>query len=296
MKRVNLLEYFELAEALAKARQATSVDTSKGGSIYISLWALPPKLSAFIAEDNGFGTCKHAAADLAGTISSWISANVMPNDTFSPDLFEKDFSSWQYSEIPRKIDSFRSVFEAESHDVDVYSVGQIAIYKTQALVSNASHVIPDEIRSEMPEEAIKEFDDAGRCLAFDLPTACGFHALRATELVIDAYLKDFGVTKSMKSWNDFIKAVQDLIEAKNKEPKPSQKVGAMLDRMRSLDRNPLMHPRDALDAVGANHLFSLSAITVAEMIKDARRIKAANVVPLLAANAGSDLVNEQAAE
>ncbi len=294
MKRVNLLEYFELAESLANAKRATSVDNSKGGSLYIALWGLPPKLRDFLQEDNGFNTSKYAAADLAGTVEGWISTNVFQNGQFSTDLFDKDFSSWEYSGLPKKIDAFRSVFEAECHDVDVYSVGQIAIYKTQALVANGSHVIPEEYRKDMSEESLKEFDDAGRCLAFDLPTACGFHALRGTELVMDDYLRSFGVTKVMRSWNDYIQTFQKLRENKDAKRKPSEKVSAMLDRMRTLDRNPLMHPREVLDTVGANHVFSLSAITVVEMIKDRGSGSSDSAVALLAANAGADLPSEQA--
>jgi hypothetical protein len=296
VKRVNLLEYFELAESLTNAKRATSLDNSKGGNLYIALWQLPPKLRDFLQEDNGFNASKYAAAELAGTVDGWISTNVLQNEQFSSDLFDKDFSSWEYGSIPKKIDAFRSVFEAECHDVDVYSVGQIAIYKTQALVANGSHVIPEEYRMEMSEEALKEFDDAGRCLAFDLPTACGFHALRGTELVMDGYLKSFGVTKNMKSWNDYIQTFQKLRESKDAKRKPSEKVSAMLDRMRTLDRNPLMHPREVLDNVGANHVFSLSAITVVEMIKDRRQGASDNAVALIAANAGAELSGEQAAE
>ena len=44
----------------------------------------------------------------------------------------------------------------------------------------------------------------------------------------------------------------------------------MLDRMRQLDRNPLMHPRDRLDEMGADTLFSIGLATITEMAKDLR--------------------------
>ncbi|MBX4892103.1 hypothetical protein [Rhizobium bangladeshense] len=297
VKRVNLFEYFELAENLAKAKKTLSGESVKGGALYFGLAGLPIKLDAFIKEQNGFGTCKHSASELKTTIEGWLPANVWPDGEALPtENFDKDFAGWEYRHMPTKIDTFRSVFEAECHDVDFYSVGQIAIYKTRDLVANASHVIPDEFRFGMTNEALKEFDDAGRCLAFDLPTACGFHALRGTELVMDDYLKAFGVTKKIVSWNDYIKAAEDLAKSEKPGPKPSQKVTAMLDRMRSLDRNPLMHPRDELDTSSANHLFSLAAVTVAEMIKDMRTIKGAGTVALIAAKAGAGLPDEQPAE
>jgi hypothetical protein len=44
----------------------------------------------------------------------------------------------------------------------------------------------------------------------------------------------------------------------------------MLDRMRELDRNPLMHPSDTLDEVGADSLFKLGIVTITELAKDMR--------------------------
>jgi len=297
VKRINLFEYFEIAEAMQHAKRTLARESVNGGSLYFGLIGLPEKLAAFIEEKNGFSTCKHSAIELRKAIEDWISANVW-SDTgdFSKAKFDQEFNSWQYKYLTAKIDTFRSVFEAECHDVEFYSVGQVAIYKTRDLVANASHTIPEEFRAGMSVEALKEFDDAGRCLAFDLPTACGFHALRGTELVMDDYLRAFGVKKNFVSWNEYIKAAEALAADDKPEPKPSKKVTAMLDRMKSLDRNPLMHPRDELDAGGADQLFRLATITVAEMIKDIRRVKGVDVVALIAANAGAELSSDQAAE
>jgi hypothetical protein len=116
---------------------------------------------------------------------------------------------------------------------------------------------------------MSEFDSAGKCLAFDLATACGFHSLRAVELMILRYLRAFDAkTDNLKTWFDYVKAVE---EAECEGRKPSRKVAQMLDRMRDLDRNPLMHPRDTLDVTQADMLFSLAAITVVEMARDMRQ-------------------------
>ncbi|WP_278056877.1 hypothetical protein [Mesorhizobium sp. WSM4982] len=272
MKRVNLIEYFELAEELHVAkRNLSSEGTVKGGLVWVSTSGLSKSLYDFANDDNGFSTSKTVARDLSSTIAGWIDANLMDGSdsppTFSTDNFDKDFHSWQLSAIRTKIDTFRSVFAAECAEVDVYSVGQISLYKTSDLVSSASKTLPAEIRASIPFEAAVEFDDAGRCLAFGLPTACGFHALRGLELAIDGYLRAFGVTKKMNSWNDYVTAAKDLAEG-SADKKPAKKVVQMIDRMRDLDRNPLMHPRDTLDEIGADMLFRSSAITVYEIVKD----------------------------
>jgi hypothetical protein len=273
VKRVNLLDYFSLAEGLQSAKKATVPDTTKGGNLYFSFLGLPARLRTFVADDNGFKTCKHVATELADEIDAWVNRELMDGDSPSsivPDNFNKDFAtSWQLGGIPGKIDAFKHVFEVECRDVDVYSVGQVSIYKTSSLVASGSEILPLEARGSVPPEALKEFDNAGRCLAFDLPTACGFHALRALELVMDSYLTTFDVrTEAMKSWNDYIQAAKKLAEDKTAIKRPSPKVTAMLDRMRELDRNPLMHPRDTLDETSANMLLNLSAITAVEMVRD----------------------------
>lgn len=271
VKRVNLVEYFDLSEALYVAKKGTELESSKGINVYVSVWSLTAKLKAFVADDNGFSACKHVANSLADAIQNWIAKNVMEDANpvaFDTAKFEKDYYKWQYGEIATKIDAFRSVFEAECRDVDVYSVGQVSIYKTSALVSAGAGLLPTEMHSKVGIEVLEEFNNAGRCLAFSLPTACGFHALRGLELVMDSYLRSFGVTKKMNSWNDYIVEAKKLVEATGKGRKPSAKVTTMLDRMRELDRNPLMHPRNTLDDMSANTLFQLAGITVVEMVKD----------------------------
>lgn len=296
VKRVNLLEYFELAEAMHSAKKSLGAQTLKGSAVWIATYELPIKLANFIKDDNGFSTSKRAAKELSDVVSTWVGSNLMDGDSpakFSHAKLDEEFTDWQVSEIPNKIESFRNVFAAECAEVDVYTVGQISIYKTSALVSDGAGIIPADIQPDMPVETLIEFNSAGRCLAFDLPTACGFHALRGLELVMDEYLRFFGVdTSKTKSWSDYIKAAIKLIEShpEEHEKRPSPKVAAMLDRMRELERNPLMHPRDTLDAVQANMLFQLCAITVVEIARDMKAKK--DVRKLMPSSVVKRLVNE----
>lgn len=295
MKRVNLLEYFELAESVMSAKSGLSTSSStKAASIYFSISGLTPRLSMFLSDDNGFSASKHAASELLTAVTEWIDENAFPGGKFSTDKFDRELEPWEWGQIRKKVESFRTVFEAECHGVDVYSVGQISIYKTQTLVSNGAKIIPEEYHSDIPAEALAEFDNAGKCLAFDLPTSCGFHALRGLELVMDAYLVAFGInTKRLRSWNMYIQAAKKLIDDENAPSKPSPKVAAMLDRMRELDRNPLMHPRDTLDTLSADQLYKLCAITVGEIVRDVRKIKSGGAVAKIANNAGASLPSMQ---
>src|SRR5690606_32296046 len=98
------------------------------------------------------------------------------------------------------------------------------IYKTSALVSSGDDILPPDIKAAVSAETRAEFTSAAKCLAFDLPTACGFHSLRALELVMDDYLASFDVkTAGFKSWMDYIKAAQKLIDDEKADHKPTAK-------------------------------------------------------------------------
>jgi hypothetical protein len=124
--------------------------------------------------------------------------------------------------------------------------------------------------------ALQELDAAGHCLALEAYTASGFHALRAVEVVVHDYYKSVsGKDKELRSWYDYIEALTDLENTREarKSDYPSPKASAMIDRMRQLDRNPLMHPRESLDEMGADNLFSLSILTITELAKDLRDMR-----------------------
>jgi hypothetical protein len=273
MKRVNILEYLDLSEKLGRARQGTSSreGTIKAGYVYFSVVGLTSQLRSFVDDDNGFNTSKHAAEELLSSIDEFTARHIMDGNSPSQidtGKLDSDLHTWQYSAIGTKIDAFKNVLSAECKEVEIYVVGQVSIYKTSSLVSSGSQRIPAELTSWVPAEARAEFDSAGRCLAFDLPTACGFHALRGVEIMILEYLRKFGrSTENLRTWNEYVQAVLSMANGKN-SPIPSKKVAAMLDRMRELDRNPLMHPQDTLDTTSADMLFSLSVISIVEMARD----------------------------
>jgi hypothetical protein len=121
-----------------------------------------------------------------------------------------------------------------------------------------------------------EIDESGRCFAVDSYTACGFHALRGLEIVMEDYYEIITKKKSkFRSWYDYVKAFTRLsaTRGKRKSKYPSPKVAAMIDRIREFDRNPLMHPRDTLDEPGADTVFNISIATITEMAKDMRDLK-----------------------
>ena len=78
---------------------------------------------------------------------------------------------------------------------------------------------------------------------FDLPTAAGFHAARATERVLRRWCESAtGLTKQHNhgSWEKCIKRLRD------KYPEDDVVLGAV-EQMSKLQRNPVIHPQVFLD-------------------------------------------------
>lgn len=114
----------------------------------------------------------------------------------------------------------------------------------------------------MPELAQYDFGQAGRCVAFELPTAAAFHLMRGTEGV----LKDFycSVVKRQRvalMWGPMV----DHLRAR-RVPPPA----ALLDHLDSIRknfRNPTQHPDATYDIHEAQDLFSVCVDVVNRAIK-----------------------------
>lgn len=292
MRRISLQTYFELAENLERTRDTLSTERTRAGLLYFRLDSVRGALKAFMEDDSAFSVCKHSASEFIKSISI-VCANFESED--GNLIFEKlkeDVEGWQYRYLVDKLNDFRSVFLAECNDASIYLAEPILIYKISDLVDSASKRIPAEVIEIIPKGIVSEFDQAGRAMAFGLPTACGFHALRALEIMMGHYLNSFGYSgKKCVSWFDHIDAMRKLAEDESRVPNPSQKVVSMLDRMRQLDRNPLMHPEDTLDSTQSETLFSLAAITIIEMARDLalrEPILSQGNLPLIPTLSGSD--------
>ncbi|GAB5463630.1 hypothetical protein [Hoeflea alexandrii] len=273
MQRVNLLQYFELAQAIGNAKRAFATDKTKAGNIYFGGAQIHGPLQNFITTEDGFSACKHVARAILEAIDEFNANHLMTSDGLDFEKLDTDVASWQWSRLTREVDAFIAVFTAECRDLEMYSVGQIGIYNMNALVSKGSQRFPPEFQALMPSDALTEFDDAGRCLAFNLPTACGFHSIRGLELCILSYLsKRMPDVKKLKSWHDYLQQIERLAKELDEPKKPSNKIAPMIQRMKDLDRNPLMHPQDNLDIAGADQLFNLASITAIELAKDDARM------------------------
>jgi hypothetical protein len=280
MKRLNVLNFYELGQRIGRLQHLLKREHYTISEVFFVLIELRTSAKNFVDEQDAFRLSKEDAKRLMETIDSVVS-NYMFEDKEGGRRDFKDFSTalepWMLSSLSGLIESLTHVFQAECRDNETYFVERKLIYDTSALLHQASAKIHHSVRDLVSNDALSELDQAGRCLALESYTASGFHALRALEVVMASYYEAINRKPGeFRSWFDYIKALEGLVESRGdrKSAYPSPKVVAMLDRIRQLDRNPLMHPRDVLDEMSADTLFTISVATITEMAKDIRELAA----------------------
>ncbi len=176
---------------------------------------------------------------------------------------EPDIPWWTINQIREAAKEFETVLRNECLVMDTYFVSRKGAYSTVDLVERAHFQIPESIRAKVPDLTRQDFDQAGKCIAFDVPTAAAFHLLRGTEAVIRAYydLKVPGPKKAkpkMRNWGTYIR----LLKA-NGAP---DAVTSFLTHAKDMYRNPVMHPEENYTDERVQVLFGM-CVSVVVMIQ-----------------------------
>jgi len=161
--------------------------------------------------------------------------------------------SYELRLITQRLDAFETILSAELQKQLTFVVSQVGGYSMPLLVNKAEANLEEDAIAVIPPLAVRDFKEAGRCLAFDLPTACGIHTMRATEAVLRKYYKLVTGTDADANNLDWGTCIGDL-----KKSNADKKVVQLLDQIRDLHRNPLVHPQDFLDTKLALRLFDIS--------------------------------------
>lgn len=172
---------------------------------------------------------------------------------------EPDIPSWTIQQIKSAAQEFETVIRNECLIMDTYFVTKKGTYSTADLVENAHYQIPEPSRSNVPDQARHDFDQAGKCMAFDVPTAAAFHLLRGTEAVIREYYDlvvpgNKKASPKMRSWGVYIR----LLKAHGGDPN----VVSLLQHLKDVYRNPVLHPEENYDDRRVQVLFGVCVSAV----------------------------------
>lgn len=256
MKRVNQYHFYKMGSVLHPLSEIT--ESAQVSHIAYDLyfarnwinWLLDDSFVSLVVS-------RAAAVSLNSAINRVIPENL--SDISSIDS-EKKLSYSEWWGITNALKEFETVFAAELPTFDVYLVSQKGIYSTADLIERAEKAIYESARTNLPKEAIVDFNQAGRCLAFRLPTAAGFHIMRAVEEVLRSYWKlvlnqeDNAKPPVMA---ECIKQLRDKGE--------DSKILDIIDHIRDLYRNPIMHPEIFLEMKEALGQFDIAKSAISAM-------------------------------
>lgn len=163
------------------------------------------------------------------------------------------------------LNNIMPVFEGELSVQATYQVWPKRAFNTQLLSESAELIFSQEIRQWFSQAEVLDARQAGKCLAFETPTAAAFHLFRLTESAIRRYYSVVvgRVPKTkMRSWGAYI----DVLEKNNAEPR----VIYAIKQMKDLYRNPVMHPEQAYSLDDALSLLGLVDSVINTIFADIR--------------------------
>jgi len=169
--------------------------------------------------------------------------------------FDRPVTQEQVQTLFRWKDEFEQCFEREHRSLDIFTVTPKGLYNTRLLIESPENDFPVALRPFLPKQTLYDVQQAARCLAFDLPTACAFHVCRGTESLMLAYYAKL----AKHAWNlpknrDWSAYLDHLV----KEGAPA-KITDRLREIKDSDRNALIHPDINVRPEEAQVLFKLCA-------------------------------------
>jgi hypothetical protein len=169
----------------------------------------------------------------------------------------------------RELNDFETLLELEVKNLNTFVLEDVGIFSINKRVDSADLHLAESTQSTIDERVKTDFRAAGRCLAFDLFTASGFHSVRAIEAVARSYYKQFtGKDADIGSCGTplggIIKAFRTERDARNL-PKdgPLDLIIANLALANNIYRKPIGHPQMILETRDdAKKVFDLATILI----------------------------------
>lgn len=163
--------------------------------------------------------------------------------------------------IKTSYEQYRAALLAAFSAMGVFLVDQKGSHDAYTLLFEGEKLFPVDLPDKVPEAKF-DAQQAGKCLAYNVATACGFHTFRVLESVVRRYwtLTTGGKAHpKVRSLGVYVRAFK---EAKAGDPK----VIAALEQIKELHRNPLIHPEAALETEEALSILGLTRSAVSAML------------------------------
>ena len=255
MIKIYLPYIFELAENLDPLARISHENPTKMRDIYVDLLVARGAVTDFIQTSvfaNSLRSSRNLAEALLTNLSSVLSDLTDIDRLIEPIMLHKIKSSY---------DRYKIALQAELGVTPTYFVTNKGSHDTLYLLENAEAMFPFELKSKVPE-SLFDVREAGKAIAFNLPTAAGYHIFRATESVLRRYYK----AVSSNSPAPKVRTLGVYVNAIKRKQVGDEKVLSALEQMTNLHRNPIIHPEVALSLDDALSILGISRSVITAML------------------------------
>lgn len=171
--------------------------------------------------------------------------------------------------VTNGLTQFETVLQADYARRDMFAVSKKGIYSTTDLVERAETMFSKTIQERIPG-AMGDMHAAGRCIAFELATAAGFHIFRAVEAVGREYVTTVrGTAPTDKEKNLGLGGYKKILEDHGADTR----VINALDQLRRLHRNPTMHPEITLTTDEVITTLGMAQSAIQAMVADMEKFR-----------------------
>jgi hypothetical protein len=262
MQQLNVHEYYELGKMIDQAEKESKADPPS--DLYWPFFLARWKLRGILQEPCALlPASQRAARAIIQAIDDVVPEEI--SDIFKVSK-EAAIAPWVVGNITGAISSFETILRNDMPEMSTFSVAQIGIYRTEDLIYRASLQIEEDLRPLLLPLALKDVTEAGKCLAFRVPTAAAFHMSRAIETGMDQYYealkgKPYKVSPNggNNNWGAKTKALED--------EGADERVTEFLVHIRKAYRNPITHPDVILEPGEAFNFFPQAISVISMMLR-----------------------------
>ncbi len=259
MQRMNEYRFYQLGATLERLKDVT--ETTLLSDAILPCVAAQSTLEALLTGPVSLRVCRQNVQELLSAIEHIL----LPPAGHKNELTKPVRYSGALR-VASAVTELSAVLEAECRTLDTCAVSQKGAYSTPLLIDHAEILIPESTREKLDGVAIDDIRQAGRCLAFDLPTAAGFHLFRAVESVMhvlyDQVKGKLQKHNKPKTWFNYVE--------KLKEAQVTSSVTDLLNNIRGNYRNPVAHPKVTLTSDDAIVLLPLGVMAIQKMVEAMR--------------------------
>jgi hypothetical protein len=258
MQRINVQYFYRLATILRPLEKISAGQAVE--DVFAELFSAESELNLFLwndimPPDTSFPT----GYDLLEAIKE-LTKEVGNNHKITP---------LEANKITNGLSRFEIVLQADYARRDMFAVSKKGIFSTTDLVERAETMFSKAIQDRIPS-AKADMHAAGRCIAFELATAAGFHIFRAIEAVGREYVTAVrGSAPTEKEKNLGLGGYKKILEAHGAD----ERVINALDQLRKLHRNPTMHPEITLTTDEVVTTLGLAQSVIQAMVADMEKFR-----------------------